>query len=313
MAPLSLTNQNIAILDLGSNLTKLVIVKNLLPLEVIHRSVYDTKTLKSAPKGYFDENSITKIEKDIKQILSVTSKLNCGIHLGIATSAFRTRTNGQEVIDLINQKFNINIQIIEGKREAQLIHKGALASVTPNRYPVMVMDIGGGSTEFIIGTDTEILWKQSFNFGSTALTKDLDIANPLTLDNITELTNRLGNFLSPLFTAIGKLQPKTAIGTTGAFESFAQLIENKTGSNTPVKSGYEYQLDSLTVILIALINSTESQRKVMDGMNLLRVGTINIAAVIFNYVFTKTEFENYYLSLGDVKEGLALEHLENTN
>lgn len=110
--------ENIAIIDLGSNLTKLVIARGTLPLEVIHRSVYDTKTLKSAPKGVFDEKSISKIESDIATILEVTNQYKCKTILGIATSAFRTRKNGQEVIAHLNQKFNTNIEIIEGNREA---------------------------------------------------------------------------------------------------------------------------------------------------------------------------------------------------
>jgi exopolyphosphatase/guanosine-5'-triphosphate,3'-diphosphate pyrophosphatase len=301
---------NIAIIDLGSNLTKLVVVKGSLPLSVIHRSVYDTKTLKSAPKGYFDEVSIKRIEDDIKKILSVANELDCDTHLGIATSAFRTRKNGQEVISDINKKFGINIQIIEGEREAQLIYKGALVSVTPKQFPVMVMDIGGGSTEFIIGTETGILWKHSFDFGSTALTKNFSISDPLTNANGIELDQILQILLPTLFEAIDKHKPTSFIGTTGAFESFAQLIENAKGNKTPVKSGYEYQLPELISIVIKLYESSSQKRTQMDGMNLLRVGTINIAALILNHVLASSFFDNYYLSLGDVKEGLALEFLD---
>jgi exopolyphosphatase/guanosine-5'-triphosphate,3'-diphosphate pyrophosphatase len=302
---------NIAIIDLGSNLTKLVVVSGKLPLQVIHRSVYDTKTLKSAPKGVFDSVSIERIETDISKVLDVANSLDCATILGIATSAFRTRKNGKEVISSINKKFGTNIEIIEGEREAQLIYKGALASVTPKQFPVLVMDIGGGSTEFIIGTETEISWKHSFDFGSTALTKGMEISDPISSQECIVLDEKLANFLPAFFEAFKEFKPVSFIGTTGAFESFAQLTENAKGNNIPVESGYEYELPELVAIINKLINSTAKERTQMDGMNLLRVPTINIAALILNHVLALTNYDNYYLSLGDVKEGLALEFLEN--
>lgn len=302
--------KNIAIIDLGSNLTKLVVVANKLPLEVIHRSVYDTKTLKSAPKGYFDSVSIDRIENDISKILAVAKELDCETHLGIATSAFRTRSNGKEVIESINAKFGINIQIIEGEREANLIYKGALASVTPSSFPVLIIDIGGGSTEFIIGTETKILWKHSFDFGSTALTKNQIISDPLLSTEIVNLELKLNQFLTQLFVEIQNHNPVNLIGTTGAFESLAQISENKKGNTTSVKSGYAYSESELDAVIKQLMTSSTEERETIDGMNPLRVGTINIAALIFNYVSSKTKFTTKYLSLGDVKEGLALEYLE---
>ena len=301
---------NIAIIDLGSNLTKLVVVSGKLPLQVIHRSVYDTKTLKSAPKGVFDSVSIKRIENDAKQVLEVAKSFDCSTTLGIATSAFRTRKNGKEIIANLNKKFGTSIEIIEGTREAQLIYKGALASVTPRQFPVLVMDIGGGSTEFIIGSETEVLWKHSFDFGSTALTNEMEISNPLNTKDISALNSKLGKMLPPIFEALNQFSPKTFIGTTGAFESFAQITETEKGNTLPVESGYQYDMEKLNTVLTTLISSSTESRRNIEGMNKLRVPTIHIAALIFKFVLNRLSVESYLLSLGDVKEGLALEYLE---
>ena len=301
---------NIAIIDLGSNLTKLVVVAGELPLRVIHRSIYDTKTLKSAPKGLFDENSIARIESDITKVLEVAKSFDCATTLGIATSAFRTRKNGKKVISDINIKFKTDIQIIEGEREAQLIYDGALASVKVNSFPVLVMDIGGGSTEFIIGNETKTLWKHSFDFGSTALIKDVLISNPLTTENVSDLYSKLEVHLAPLFEKLKEFSPQTFIGTTGAFESFAQITESDKGDDFPVPSGYEYNLIALNTTLQNLILSSTEERTKLKGINALRVPTIHVAALILNFVFEKYTAKTHLLSLGDVKEGLALEFLE---
>lgn len=303
-------DSNIAIIDLGSNLTKLIIVKNSLPLTVLHRSIYDTKTLKNAPNGFFDAHSISLIERDISEILEVTKQHSCSVHLGIATSSFRTRKNGQETLNHINSKFGTQIEIIEGSREAHLIYKGALASVPQIDNPVLVMDIGGGSTEFVIGKGENILWKNSFDFGSTALTKGMITSDPLITDELNGLRLLLDQMLPPLFEAVKQFKPNLFIGTTGAFESFCQIIQHSKGKSSPVPSGFRFSAEEISPVLNALINSDLAKRKATKGVHSLRVDTIHIAAVIFDYFLNKTSFQSMALSLGDVKEGLAKEYIE---
>ncbi|UTW67395.1 hypothetical protein KFE94_04570 [bacterium SCSIO 12643] len=301
---------NIAIIDLGSNLTKLVITSGELPLQVIHRSVYNTKTLKSAPKGFFDSQSIAQIESDIQSILDVANKYDCSTYLGIATSAFRTRKNGLQVIRDLNQKFNLQINIISGEREAQLIYKGAIASTSVDRFPVMIMDIGGGSTELIIADASNILWKHSFNFGSTALTSGLSLSDPLSPNDIEDLNNRLEQHFADLPQIIQAHAPLAFIGTTGAFESFAQIIESSHNSHESVASNYRFEPKKLHKVLDQILKSSLQERLDTKGLNPLRVPTVHIAALIFKYVLDLYSFDEYILSLGDVKEGLAKEHME---
>ena len=305
--------KNIAVIDLGSNLTKLVIAKGSLPLTVIHRSIYNTKTLKNAPKGEFDEESIALIERDMEAILEVVKDFQCQTVLGIATSAFRTRKNGQKVIEHINSKFQTSIQIISGDQEAQLVFDGAMASISSTKKPVLVMDIGGGSTEFIIGNDQGILWKHSFDLGSTAITKWTDLQNPLTASNLELLQTNLTKVFSSLLEAVEIHNPVSFIGTTGAFESFAQMLSFKNGISKSVDSGYEFNPSQLEDILDTLIASTSQERKIMNGVHPLRYDTIHLAAVIFQYIYKNTKFESYLLSLGDVKEGLIVDFLNSND
>jgi exopolyphosphatase/guanosine-5'-triphosphate,3'-diphosphate pyrophosphatase len=304
-------NKNIAIIDLGSNLTKLVITSPSLPLRVLHRSVYDTKTLKSAPKGYFDDQSISRIESDIQDLLKKCNEYDCTTYLGIATSAFRTRKNGLAVIQHLNQKFNLHIEIISGNREAGLIYKGALASVQTKLFPTLIMDIGGGSTELIIANQKNILWKHSFDFGSTALTQNLNLNGPLSPQNITDLNSKLDTLLSDLPAILNQYHPISFIGTTGAFESFAEIIENAKEVPSIVDSNYKYAIADLRLVINTLINSSIEERLKLKGLNPLRSPTAHIAAIILKYILNHYDFQQHILSLGDVKEGLAQEFIEN--
>lgn len=300
----------IAIIDLGSNLTKLVIAQPTPSLQIIHRSVYNTKTLKNAPKGYFDEAAIHKITADLTKVVNVCKQHQCTTILGIATSAFRTRKNGQNIINEINTLLGTQIKIISGEQEASLIFKGALWHQYLNPSTTcMVMDIGGGSTEFIIGNTNQILWKHSFEIGSTALTQGVLVSNPLSADNISELRHRLQQILPQLWQAINQHKPSHLIGTTGAFESLALIIEGQRVSPDIPRSGYEFNLNEVTAVLKQLITSTPAQRKNIRGIHPMREDTIAIAALILQHVINNTHFDHFTLSLEDVKEGLILNYL----
>ena len=82
-----------------------------------------------------------------------------------ATSAFRSTENGRKLRDLIEERTKINVEIIDGDREAQLIFQGVVYSGLLDSSPALIMDIGGGSTEFIIANNEQQLWKKSFQIG----------------------------------------------------------------------------------------------------------------------------------------------------
>lgn len=172
------------------------------------------------------------------------------------------------------------------------------------------MDIGGGSTEFIIGNESEILWKHSFDFGSTALTSGMEIKDGLSEKNIQEINTKLDHYLTPLFIELEKLHPVSFIGTTGAFESFAHIIESNNWNNSKINSGYQFKKEDLLNTLNQLISSSKKSRNQNQSIHPLRVETIHIAAFILNFVLQKMTISNLYLSLGDVKEGLVLEYLQ---
>ncbi len=297
-----------AVIDLGSNLTKLVVARKGSPIEVIHRDIFPTETLKNASAGFFDQKSIDKIMADVGKCVSIAKAHGCHKIFGIATSAYRTRQNGQAVIDLLNRKYETDIKIIEGNREAELIFTGALACVDPgDDFPVLIMDIGGGSTEFIIGDRSGMLWKESFPFGSTALQNEFGTGPRLSVEQIRIIYNALAEKTGSLQKACDIYKPKTLIGTTGAFESFAKMIVLQNNTGEEAISGYKFDMEKTPVLLKQLIHSGYEDRLNMPGLLKLRAGTAHIAALILDFVLARVHVKKMLLSLCDVKEGLLTE------
>ncbi|MBK7874110.1 MAG: hypothetical protein IPJ74_27410 [Saprospiraceae bacterium] len=83
----------------------------------------------------------------------------------IGTAALRTASNWQDFIDQVKTLASIEVQLITGDREAELIHKGVMLAIPPVQERMLIMDIGGGSVEFIIADCQQVYWAQSFSCG----------------------------------------------------------------------------------------------------------------------------------------------------
>ncbi|MFN3875605.1 MAG: hypothetical protein ACK4L7_06805, partial [Flavobacteriales bacterium] len=94
---------------------------------------------------------------------------------GFGTSMLRNAGNGSEFARRAQEELGIGITIIPGDREAELILAGVRQAVPFGPQPSLVMDIGGGSTEFILATDKALMWKRSFELGVTRLRERIPI------------------------------------------------------------------------------------------------------------------------------------------
>ena len=117
----------------------------------------------------------------------------------IATSALRSAANGKDFITEVKEKTGIGIEMITGDQEAGVIYRGVKASGCLSSQNSLIADIGGGSVEFIICNDDEVLWKQSFEIGAARLMDRFHDADPIPQASITALNNYLDDALPSLF------------------------------------------------------------------------------------------------------------------
>lgn len=129
--------------------------------------------------GIISDAAISRLEKilaDYLVIMNQTAVTSCRL---IATSAMRDAANRQEVIDRIKSRFGLEIEIISGEEEARYTFSGGLTGLTLNpTLPVGLIDIGGGSTEYILGTPDSILFKKSLNMGTVRYSERFHLHSP---------------------------------------------------------------------------------------------------------------------------------------
>ena len=115
----------------------------------------------------------------LKSFRIILDKLQIKKVKAIGTAALRTASNGQEFIDTVKKKYNISIELIDGNREAELIYKGVILAIPFQEKNYLLMDIGGGSVEFIIANKNKVLWAKSFPIGVAVLYKRFQHSEPI--------------------------------------------------------------------------------------------------------------------------------------
>ncbi|MCB8999714.1 MAG: hypothetical protein H6540_06580 [Bacteroidales bacterium] len=185
----------VAILDFGTNTFNLLIaeISDENKLHVLHTAKEAVKlgeggiTKKIITEQAF-ERGLTAIERHLERV----REYNVHKIYAFATSAIRDASNGKDFIHAVQQKFEIYVLIIPGEREAEMIYRGVRLSFEMDSQPVLILDIGGGSNEFIIANKKEILWKHSFNLGMARLLETFNLRST-SKDEIQELESYLKN------------------------------------------------------------------------------------------------------------------------
>ena len=113
-----------------------------------------------------------------------------------------------------NLKERLDVLIIDGNREAELIYLGNKEAVTLSNSVSLIMDIGGGSNEFILANNTDMLWKQSFPVGAARMLEKFSPSDPITDKEIQEINNYMNTQLQPIFEAVIKFPPIELIGSS---------------------------------------------------------------------------------------------------
>src|ERR1700761_8968309 len=164
-------NKPIAVMDLGTNTFHLLIAESIGGeiREIVHEQDPVKLGEGGINKGLIQPPSF---ERGIKSMLRYKELIQENDVLkvrAIATSALRNAANGIDFINEVETQTGIQIEIIDGNVEAEYIYKGIKAAGCLSAQNSLIVDIGGGSVEFIIFNDKEIKWKQSFEVGAARL------------------------------------------------------------------------------------------------------------------------------------------------
>ncbi|MEJ5996189.1 exopolyphosphatase [Pedobacter sp. Du54] len=294
----------VAIIDLGTNTFHLLIAEiNGKEPKILYKTNIPVRLGEDITKGnriipIAFERGITCLQEFRKTITQY------GVYKikAVATSGVRSAKNGEDFVNSAKELAAITIDIIDGDEEANYIYEGVKWSGAITETS-LIMDIGGGSTEFILCNPKQLIWKKSYNIGAARLMQAFFKSDPINEADQLMITNHLNEQLKDLIAICRIHQPQVLIGSAGAFETFDAMI-NKELAITTANLDYEaYKILSLT-----LMNANHEERAQMKGLIPLRVDMIVMATLLINFVLEKLYIKKITLSTYDLKMGvLSLE------
>ncbi len=227
----------------------------------------------------------------------------------IATSAMRSASNGPQFIAEVEERAGIRIETISGDREATYIYEGVKASGCIGSQNSLIVDIGGGSVEFILGDDHHIHYKQSFEIGAARLMALFNKTDPISAENINDLHQYLNDKLSPLFAVLRDHTINNLIGSSGAFETFAELIERSKGNDFDLKQTpvYHFEWEDLKNVIKNIVRANHDERAAIKGIIPVRVDMIVVASLLTHYLMDKLKVNDVIMSAYSLKEGVIAE------
>ena len=299
----------IAILDFGTNTFNLLIAER---KERSFNIIFTSKQPVKLGRGGIQINRITPdaFERGfvaIQMHMETIKKYQVEDIRAFATSAIRNASNGQEFVDEVEKRFEFKVRVIPGDREAELIYRGVRQAFPMSKKKVMVLDIGGGSNEFIICDDQGISWKHSFELGMARILELFDLSDPITHEEIYAMEAYFKHELGPLFEAVKKEKPRTLIGASGSFDTFYAMMRLRKGVVTDVGHSRPLPMPEFRRIRQKLIRSTHAERLNMPGMEPVRVDMIVAAVIFVSFVIRECNIKQLVQSDFALKEGVIAE------
>ncbi|MCB0569670.1 MAG: hypothetical protein KDC66_07910 [Phaeodactylibacter sp.] len=223
----------------------------------------------------------------------------------LGTAALRTAGNGQDFLRDVQEQTGIAVQLISGDREAELIYKGVILAVPPTEEHMLIMDIGGGSVEFIIADQSGIYWAQSFPIGVAVLYRRFHRHEPILPEETQQLEAFLSDTLAPLWEKLKTYPCRRLAGASGTFDVVADFIGVEGDSAlhyvAPATAFFPFQE--------SIVRLTQEERHSLPKLPPERADLIVVALILLKAVIRQAGIEEVVASAYAMKEGMLYEML----
>jgi exopolyphosphatase / guanosine-5'-triphosphate,3'-diphosphate pyrophosphatase len=314
---MSHTNRKLAAIDIGTNSFHLIIVdvKNDNSIEIIDR---DREVVRLGERnGDFSR----KIKQDkIEQAIVTLKRFRAKADLfdasiwAVATSAVRESSNQKDFIEKVYTETGIKVEVIDGDEEARLVYLGASGACNIKNKKALVVDIGGGSTEFFVGKKNETLYSASVMVGAVRLSYRFFPGYELTQSRINKCDAWIEKEISRHITEIGNTGFDLCIGTSGTIMSAGLMICAMKGEYIEpdkARENLEFSREEFEKIKTEILSmKTFSERKKIPGMDKKRADIIPAGIIILSKIFELLQIDKITVSKYSLREGIIFDTLQ---
>lgn len=301
----------IAVIDLGTNTCNLLIAEiNGSDYKILYQGKEHVKLLHNKKsENWIREDAYSRVSMALNNHIRKINDFGAKQVKLIATSAVREAANRDEFLDFLRSRTDLEANVVTGEQEAELIYHGVLLAFKSIEEPSLILDIGGGSNELIIANHNGIVWKDSIMAGMSRTINLFEISDPITPDETTELRRFFQYQNMDAIKNSKKIAVGTLIGCSGAFDTIADIIDkSEPGTKKRIKQNLE--LYDFIKVYEKIIKSTHAERKIMKGMDPVRVDLIIPAIILINQIVSDIGIEKIYQTDYALREGVMYDLLK---
>ncbi len=298
----------IAVIDLGSNTFHLLIceIAENNSWREIHKEREYVK-LASGGLDVIDEDSQQRAIDAMIRFGNLINAHDVTKTRAIATAALREAKNGLLIAEKLSSITGIKIEIIDGYQEAHYILLGIRSAITYLDGYGLIMDIGGGSVEFILFQGAEVNFVDSFKIGVAVLYRLFHHSEPMSPEQMSNLEDYIGNELTPLIQCLEKFGDYHLIGSSGSFEVLYDVLPKKVLSD----HWAELEISGISAYLEKVIHASRNERQLMREIPEERLDYIVVAYLLIRFILDKIPPQKLYYCDYALKEGVVAEMMMN--
>ncbi|MCS7205104.1 MAG: Ppx/GppA family phosphatase [Leptospiraceae bacterium] len=293
----------IAVIDIGTNSFHMIIAKKQKDqIEILDRERIVVRLGEGGGDyDYIKKEAEERAIQTLKHFKVIAQKHNAIIQ-AIATSAVREANNQQEFLRKVYQHTGIRIKVIPGQEEARLIYLGVLQAIPIFDKRALVIDIGGGSTEIILGYQAKPLFIRSLKLGAVRITERFFPKGIITEKNLKDAKNYIQNFIYDVYQEFinERLNFEIVVGSSGTLRTIKEILYEDSNSEI-----YFHQVKDLTEKLLKSDTSEKRQKKFKldeKRADILPAGALILLTILENFKITKLSYSPFGLREGVIYE-----------
>lgn len=297
--------QRRAVIDLGTNTFHLLIAE--VSGDEIVREIYRERIFVKLASEGIKTIGDAPFARGISALCRFRARIDeCEVAevKAIGTAALRTASNGKMFIREAKAEARIDIKLISGDKEAEYITKGVLLAIPSAMERVLIMDIGGGSTEFIIADQSEVYWRRSFPLGVSVLSNGFHFSDPISANEVKTLEQHLDTSLLPLKAALAEFSTRHLVGAAGTFDVLAEWLRDPAAPPHP--TSHQLDLTDFPAFYERIVPASLAERRALPGVPQERADMIVVAMILLRFVFRLANVERVTVSNYAMKEGILV-------
>jgi exopolyphosphatase / guanosine-5'-triphosphate,3'-diphosphate pyrophosphatase len=306
----------LAAIDVGTNSIHMVVVNIQPTIPAFTIVAKEKSTVRLGDRdpltGRLTMEAMARAIAALHRCKDIATAMNAEDIVAVATSAVREAPNGRAFLEQVEAELGLTINLISGPEEARRIYLGVLSGMEFQNQPHVMIDIGGGSTELILGDGQEPRSLSSTKIGAVRLSTELIKTDPISNSEFSYLQAFVRGMLERSIEEIrANLKPgekARMVGTSGTIETLAVIhAREKLGIVPTPLNGYQFSLKDLKEIVNRLRKLNYAERSAIPGMSDRRSEIIVAGAVILQETMTLLGLETITICERALREGVVVD------